>query len=178
MFNVRAMAQITTTPVRMFEQQTANRRSGESFRAEDDPFIRKIRNRQLSLGATHREAHVFALRRLGVDDPVVTVHWAPAATVDDQTGWQTVTEKIKNGVPRRQALIEAGYRQEQVDEWLSGADDTELQRRVDILAALADSAQKLGAAVALGVVTNEQAAALLTGALSDLELLAQAQEDG
>jgi hypothetical protein len=178
MFNVRAMAQITTTPLRMFDQQLGNRRSGESYRAEDDPFTRKVRNRQLSLGSTHREAHVFALRRLGVEDPVVTVHWAPAATVDDQTGWQTVTEKIKNGVPRRQALVEAGYRQEQVDGWLSGADDSELQRRVDILAALADSAQKLGAAVALGVVTNEQAGALLTGALSDLELLAQAQEDG
>jgi hypothetical protein len=32
--------------------------------------------------------------------------------------------------------------------------------------------------VTLGVVSNGQATALLTGALSDLELLAQAQEDG
>jgi hypothetical protein len=81
-------------------------------------------------------------------------------------------------VPRRQALIEAGYRAEQVDAWLAGVDDAELQRRVDILASLADSAQKLGSAATLGVLTNDQARALLSGAVEDLELLAQAQEEG
>ncbi|MFF1301152.1 hypothetical protein, partial [Streptomyces sp. NPDC058296] len=122
------------------------------------------------------EAMTFALRLLGFEDPVVDVRWTPAATVDDQAGWQTVTEKIKNGVPRKQALMETGYRQEQVDEWLDGADDAELQRRALILASLADSAQKLGAAAALGVVDSAQVSALLNGALSEVELLAGVQE--
>ena len=76
------------------------------------------------------------------------------------------------------ALMEAGYRAEQVDEWLTGVDDSELQRRVDILASLADSAQKLGSAAALGAVTSEQVSALMAGAIDDLELLATAQEEG
>jgi hypothetical protein len=175
MFNVRAMAQITTTPLSLFDPQ-GDAPSGESVRAKDAPFARKVGNRQLSFGATHREAFVFTLRQLGVENPVVTVHWTPAATVDDQEGWQTVGEKIRNGVPRKQALVETGYRQEQVDEWLDGADDAELQRRVTILAALADSAQKLGAAAALGVVDSGQVTALLNGVLSDVELLAGVQE--
>ncbi|GGW15758.1 hypothetical protein GCM10018980_51780 [Streptomyces capoamus] len=176
MFNVRAMAQICTTPLHLFDP-SGDQPTGQSVRAQDAPFTKKVGNRQLSYGATLREAVAFALRRLGVEDPVVTVHWRPAETVDDAEGWQTVQAKIAAGVPRRQALIEAGYRAEQVDAWLSGTDDAELQRRVDVLASLADSAQKLGAAAALGVITNEQVTALMTDAISDLEALAQAQEE-
>ncbi|MDX3230621.1 phage portal protein [Streptomyces sp. ME19-01-6] len=171
MFEVRAMAQITTTPLHLFDPQ-GEVPSGESIRAKEAPFVKKIRNRQMSFGATWREVFVFALNLLGIGDATVDVRWAPAATVEDQTGWQTATEKVKNGVPRRQVLLESGYREEQVDEWLEGVDDAELARRVDILATVADSAQKLGAAAALGVVTSEQVQALLTGALSDIELLA------
>jgi hypothetical protein len=107
----------------------------------------------------------------------VTVHWKPAETIDDAEGWQTVQAKIAAGVPRRQALIEVGYRAEQVDSWLAGTDDAELQRRVDVLASLADSAQKLGSAATLGVITSDQVTALLSGTIDDLEALAQAQEE-
>lgn len=175
-FNIRAMAQITDTPLRMFDPQS-NQRSGESYREEDGPFISKVEDRQTSYGAAVHEAFVFALRRLGIPDPVVSVDWVPAKSVTDAQGWQTVKAKIEAGVPRKQGLMEAGYRAEQVDEWLAGVDDAELQRRVDILASLADSAQKLGAAATLGVITAEQATGLLEGAVSDLEVLAQAQED-
>ncbi|MFE3031570.1 phage portal protein [Streptomyces canus] len=176
-FNVRAMAVICTTPLHLFDP-SGDQPSGQSVRAQDAPFTKKVSNRQLSYGATLREAFVFALRRLGFTDPVVTVHWKPAETIDDVEGWQTVAAKIAAGVPRRQALVEAGYRAEQVDAWLSGTDDAELQRRVDVLASLADSAQKLGAAAALGVITADQVTALMSGAIDDLEALAQAQEAG
>lgn len=174
--NVRAMAQITNTPLRLFDQQLSNRRSGESYRAEDDPFTRKVEFRQISFGATHREVFTFCLRMLGVENPVVTVRWTPAATVDDTAGWLIVTEKVKNGVPRKQALMETGYRSEQVDAWLAGADDAELQRRVEILSALATASQAFGAAAALGVVTTEQVTTLLSGALNDVEALAVVED--
>ncbi|WP_158691033.1 phage portal protein [Streptomyces sp. 351MFTsu5.1] len=176
LFNVRAMAQITDTPLRMFDPQS-NQRSGESYREEDGPFIAKVENRQTSYGASLHAAFTFALRRLGIDNPVITVGWVPAKSVTDTQGWQTVKAKIEAGVPRKQALMEAGYRAEQVDKWLAGVDDAELQRRVDILASLADSAQKIAAASALGAITEDQAKALLSGALSDLEVLAGAQEE-
>jgi hypothetical protein len=171
LFEVRAMAQITTTPLHLFDPQ-GEVPSGESIRAKEAPFVKKVRNRQLSFGATWRAVFTFALKLMGVEDAVVDVRWAPAATVEDQDGWQTATSKVANGVPRRQVLVEMGYREEQVEEWLEGVDDAELSRRVEILATLADSAQKLGAAVALGVVTTEQVQGLLNGALSEVELLA------
>lgn len=176
-FNVRAMAQITDTPLRMFDPQSSSHRSGVSFQEEDSPFISKIEDRQTGYGAETHAAFVFALRRLGIEDPVVTVDWVPARSVSSAEGWQTVKAKVDAGVPRRQALMEAGYRAEQVDSWLAGVDDAELQRRVDVLASLADSAQKLGTAKTLGVITEEQVAALMAGAIDDLEALATAQEE-
>lgn len=176
-FNVKAMAQITETPLRMFDPQSSGQRSGVSYQEEDSPFVSKIEDRQTGYGAETHAAFVFALRRLGIEDPVVTVDWVPARSVSSAEGWQTVKAKIDAGVPRRQALMEAGYRAEQVDAWLAGTDDAELQRRVDVLASLADSAQKLGSAAALGVITADQVTALLSGAIDDLEALAQVQED-
>lgn len=176
-FNIRAMAQITDTPLRMFDPESSRQRSGVSFQEEDSPFISKVENRQTSYGATLHEAFTFALRRFGIADPVVNVDWVPAKSVTDAQGWQTVEAKIRAGVPRKQALMEAGYRAEQVDAWLAGVDDSELQRRVDVLASLADSAQKLGSAATLGVLTSDQVTALLSGTIDDLELLAQAQEE-
>ncbi|MDH6448188.1 hypothetical protein M2155_000596 [Streptomyces sp. SAI-119] len=176
MFNVRAMAQITDTPLRMFDPQSSQR-SGESYREEDGPFVSKVENRQTSYGASLHAAFTFALRRLGIDNPVISVDWVPARSVSTAEGWQTVKAKIEAGVPRRQALMEAGYRAEQVDQWLAGVDDAELQRRVDILASLADSAQKLGSAATLGAITADQATQLMSGAIDDLELLANAQEE-
>ncbi|MEU1272990.1 phage portal protein [Streptomyces sp. NPDC005799] len=177
-FNIRAMAQITDTPLRMFDPESSRQRSGVSFQEEDGPYIAKVENRQTSYGASLHAAFVFALRRFGIPDPVVTIDWVPARSVSSVEGWQTVQAKIAAGVPRKQALMEAGYRAEQVDAWFPpGLDDAELQRRVEILAALATSAQQLGSAAALGVISNDQAQQLMTGAIDDLELLAQAQED-
>ncbi|MCQ8831768.1 phage portal protein [Streptomyces malaysiensis] len=171
-FYIRAMAQITKTPLSMFDTQTGQEISGESRRQKEAEFVHKIRHRQRLFGAEHRAMWVFILGLLGIPDAIVDIRWAPIATVEDKTGWETNGLKVRNGVPRRQVLLESGYREEQVDEWLEGVDDAELARRVDILATVADSAQKLGAAAALGVVTSEQVQALLTGALSDIELLA------
>jgi hypothetical protein len=42
---------------------------------------------------------------------------------------------------------------------------------VQVLSTFADSAQKLSAATALGVLPTEQVQQLLSGALSDIELL-------
>ncbi|RAJ70272.1 SPP1 Gp6-like portal protein [Streptomyces sp. Amel2xB2] len=175
-FYIRAMAQITTTPVTMFDDQTGQEISGESRRQKDAQFVKKIRNRQLSFGGTWRHLFTFVLKRLGFEAAVVDVRWAPPATVEDKTGWETTALKIANGVPRRQALLEAGYRDEQVDEWLSDVDEAELARRVAVLAALADSAQKLSAAAALGVVTTDQVQSLLGDVFADVENLGPAGE--
>lgn len=172
---VRALAHVTDTPAHMFDI-TGDAPSGESLRRKDSPLVDKVEDRQKLLGATGTSAFTFALRLLGFDDPVVDIRWKPAATVDDLQGWQVIAAKIAAGVPVAQALMEAGYRQEQVEAWLAETDEAELARRVGILATFATAAQQMGAAATLGVLAPERATALLEGTLSDIELLGQPAE--
>lgn len=166
---IKAMAQVTDTPMHIFDS-TGDRISGESRREANAPLIAKVQARQRSFGATHEDAFEFALRLLGYDDINVKVSWLPAEQVNDAEGWATVKAKIDAGVPRERALIEAGCPPELVEAWLANLDDdAELQRRVELLSVLGDAIQKLGSGVALGAVSQEQVATILDGVLTAAE---------
>jgi hypothetical protein len=172
---VRALAHVTDTPAHLFDI-TGDAPSGESLRRKEAPLVDKVEERQKLFGATWTAAFMFALRLLGFEDPVVDVRWAPAATVDDLQGWLVVKAKIDAGVPVAQALMEAGYRQEQVEAWLSESDEAELARRVQIIATFATAAQSLGTAATLGALTSEQVTGALSGTIDAIELLGQPEE--
>lgn len=175
---VKAMAQVTDTPMHIFDA-TGEQISGKSRREANGPLTEKVKARQRSFGATWKAAWAFALRLLGHEGVTVTIQWAAAETVSDAEGWLTVKAKIDAGVPREQALIEAGYPPEIVQAWLTDLDDdAELQRRVTLLGSLGDAIQKLGTGVQLGSVTAGQVTTLLdtvlgaTAALGTPELTA------
>ena len=166
---IKAMAQVTDTPMHLFDS-TGDRISGESRREANAPLIAKVQARQRSFGATHADAFEFALRLLGYEGVTVKVSWMPAEQVNDAEGWTTVRAKIDAGVPRERALVEAGYTPEIVNAWLANLDDdAELQRRVELLATLGDAIQKLGSGVALGAITEQQVAKILDGVLAAAE---------
>lgn len=162
MFNVRAMAQSTTTPLHLFDPQ-GDVPSGESLRAKEAPFTKKVRNRQLSFGGTWRDVYTFALRLLGFEEPVVDVRWAAASATDDRFGWLAAEQKTKLGVPQRQVLLEGGYTDDQVQAWLEEPTDdaTQLSHRLADLASFADSLQKIGSAVTLNALDAGQAQELI-----------------
>jgi hypothetical protein len=161
-FNMRAMAQCTTTPLHLFDP-SGKPPSGESVRAQDAPFTRKIGNRQVAYGGDWKDAYGFALHLLGFEDPQVDVRWHSAETVDDKEGWETSQKKGELGVPRRQLLLERGYSEDQVQAWLESPTDdaAELSRRLADLATLSDTLQKIGTAVTLGAIDQGQAQQLL-----------------
>jgi len=166
---IKAMSQVTDTPFTLFDS-TGDAISGEARQEAKAPLTAKVQARQRSFGATWAAAYGFALRLLGHDDVRVTVRWQPADQVTTAEGWATVQAKIDAGVPREQALIEAGYPPEIVKAWLANLDDdAELQRRVELLATLGDAIQKLGSGVALGAVTEQQVATILDGVLAAAE---------
>lgn len=163
---IKAMAQVTDTPMHIFDS-TGDRISGESRREANAPLIAKVQARQRSFGATHEAAFEFALRLLGYEDVTVTVAWMPAEQVNDAEGWATIKAKVDAGVPRERALVEAGYAPEIVKAWLTDLDDdAELQRRVELLVSLGDAIQKLGSGVALGAISEQQVATILDGVLA------------
>jgi hypothetical protein len=162
---IKAMSQVTDTPFTLFDS-TGDAISGQARQEAKAPLTAKIEARQRSFGATWADAYEFALRILGFDDVTVKIHWKPADQVTSADGWATIEAKIRNGVPREQALMEAGYPPEIVKAWLVNLDDdAELQRRVELLSSLGDAIQKLGTGVQLGAINEAQVAALLDSVL-------------
>lgn len=114
---VHAMAVITQTPMHFMDPIVSNV-SGESLRVIEAPFAKKVRNRQLSFGATWCDVFRFVLKLKGQASPAdVQIHWVPAATVNDLTTLQGQAIKDQLGVPPRQLLEEQGYTPEQLDSW-------------------------------------------------------------
>lgn len=162
---IKAMAQLTYTPMHMFDS-TGAAISGESRREANDQLNAKAEARQESFGATHADAFSFALRLMGWDDPTVTVQWRPVERVTDAQGWATVASKVAAGVPREQALVEAGCDRDQVKTWLAALDDdAELMRRAELLERIGSAVQALGTGVQLQAITAEQVTTLLDGIL-------------
>jgi hypothetical protein len=114
---IHAMAVVTQTPMHFLDPIVSNV-SGESLRVIEAPFAKKVRKRQLSLGAAWRDLWRFVLKVQGYEQAAPAhVNWVPAATVNDLTTLQAQLIKQQLGVPPRQLLEEQGYTPEQLDAW-------------------------------------------------------------
>lgn len=168
-FYIRALAQTTTTPLRYFYPPGAHPPSGESYRAEDTPLINKVKKREKSVSDEFQDMCAFAMEvatDIPAKDLAVEIKWAPAASIDDALGWETVVKKIEAGVPRRQALIEAGYTADQVDEWIKNNQDRATQHRdITDFAVFAAAAKNSADAAELNAINPESLALVLTGIL-------------
>lgn len=168
---VQAMAELTETPLYRFGSAFAQTPSGAALRAADAPTVNKAENRQSAYDAVWEDAFEFALMLLGFTDVKVSVAWKPAEQATDFEAWSVVQAKIAAGVPQRQALIETGYTEDQIDEWLGGeaAVQAKLTRKVDLLTSIAGALQQLGAAVTMNVLSEKQMQTLVSDLLGDTE---------
>lgn len=131
--------------------------SGESRKAANEPLYEKAGSRQDSYGPVMEDAYEFALQLLGVTDVTVDVKWKPLQVAVGLEDWNIIQAKIGNGVPVRQALIEAGYPEDEVDIWLVDETGADLVRRVALLNSIGTAIQAMSAGVAVGMVSPEQA---------------------
>jgi Phage portal protein, SPP1 Gp6-like len=154
--HIQAMAELTDTPRSAFVK-TTDIPSGASFREMDSPTVNKAQNRQERYGAELENALESALRMLGFDNIAVQIQWKPVRTVSDSEGWGVVGQKINLGVPVREALIETGYEPETVDQWIEDSEGADLGRRVALLNQIGTAVQTIGAGIALGVLSQEEA---------------------
>lgn len=157
-FYIRMMGQTTDTPLHIVDE-SRDEPSGEARRRKEAPLTEKVKDRQRFYAPVWEDALTFALRLAGFNDVKVTARYAPAEVVGDAEGWATVKAKMEAGVPMRIALMEAGYSKEQVDEWWPEDEGGEM--RTADLAVVAKVLAELSTAVSLGLVTAEEARAML-----------------
>ncbi len=164
-FYIRSMAVATGTPLFEFDLG-GGQPSGESRRRASARINNKARKIQRTLGRSHVELADLMLAVLGIDPAParVSVTWLPSETETDAEGIALVAAKISTGVPVAEALLEAGYTDEQVAAWYPTG---EVHTTPALVATLAEALQKLGQALTLGSVTESEIAAMLPGVLTE-----------
>jgi hypothetical protein len=161
-FFIRLMAQASDMPIHFFDPG-GDQPSGDSRRQAEGTLTKKVDYLELSFETTLSRLLTDALAILGVTVSRVDVRWTPSQTTDDLEGWQTCKAKIDAGVPVGQALQEAGYDKATVDGWLANNDEQDLKRRVALLGELAKALRDLGTGVGMGVISQEQIDAVMSG---------------
>lgn len=150
---IESMSTVTNTPMHAFNVGALP--SGESLRAAEAPLNKRVLGLERLFGGVLREMHEFILEFLGYDNAKVMVTWAPVATYDDVDVWNTVDAKVKAGVPAKVALMEAGYTDTQIEEWYPSNERPRIS--IEDIDTLATAAQKLAAAVNLGLMSPTEA---------------------
>jgi hypothetical protein len=225
----KAISSTTDTPLYKFQGLGGQVPSGEALKIIEAPLNARVENLHDLLGDTWSEALEFALLCLGYPDARVTVTWANPATTDlmdvwqlvelkvrmgvprdqafiqagvpeqqaqewaktyasdfalaqqeqgraemymaqaEAAKWNVVTAKISNGMPQREALISAGNKDTEVDQWLvDQADAFDMTRRIALLSQVSTAAQALGSAVTLGVMNADQVQQIIIGIMGDI----------
>jgi hypothetical protein len=101
-----------------------NAPSGLSLLITEGRLTKRVKSAQRDWGQEWREQQAYMLRLEGLKDVTaeeLEIAWAPAETRDETALLEALTLKMGLGLPKRQALIEAGYDEDDVDEWLDAA---------------------------------------------------------
>lgn len=108
------IARVSRTPIHYLLMQ-GQMPSGESLKTAEEPFVRKVRDRQLAFGDVWEDALGFALRVQGetVGGQLETL-WEDAAPRAEKEHLESLQLKQGLGVSENQLLLEAGYTDDQV----------------------------------------------------------------
>lgn len=159
-FFLRLMAVASDMPLHFYDPG-GDQPSGDARRTAEGTLVKKIQWLQLSFESTWSALGVAVLKMLGYEAGRVHVTWAPAAQNDDLDAWQTAKAKLDAGVPVRQVLMEMGYTDEQVDEWLTQSDEQQLSQKVQLAGQMAGMLRDFGTASQLGTVSPDSVQQML-----------------
>lgn len=149
---VRVMAVATGIPLFEFDLK-GDQPSGESRRRAMTRSLKKAKRVRRALGTFLEGLAETTLAVLGREGQRATATFYPIETSTDKEGIELVGLKIKNGVPVRVALLEAGYTDDQVNAWWP---EKAPSVTIDMLTTLGSALAQLGTAKTLGVITDEE----------------------
>lgn len=153
---VRGMAVACGVPLFEFDMN-GEQPSGEARRRAEGRANRKASSVKRQAGAFFRQIGDTVLGLVGVTGTVAAT-FNPSETSTDKEGLELVSAKVKAGVPLRQALLEAGYTDEQVNLWYP---KSRAAVSPEVLGMIATALASLGTAKTLGVLTDEALAEML-----------------
>lgn len=154
---VRVMAVACGIPLFEFDLN-GDQPSGESRRRAMARALTKAKRVRRNAGGFLEQLAETTIALLNLTASKAKATFYPIETSTDKEGIELVGLKIKNGVPVRVALLEAGYTDTQVDEWWP---EKAPSVTIDMLTTLGSALAQLGTAKTLGVIDDAELADML-----------------
>jgi hypothetical protein len=164
---IRSIAELCGIPLDRFTGYSTPP-SGQSRRIGNEVLYDKAGLRRRRYQGTLADAYEFALRLMGFGELQVLIKWEPMDVAVGPEDWAVISQKIANGVPSQQALVEAGYAEDEVKQWLLDQGGQDLIRRVALLNQIGTAVQALAAGVGVGIISREQTADLFARVLGEI----------
>lgn len=114
-------AAVSGTPLYYFMQTGANfPQSGESYRRAETRFVCKVRDRQEAFGNVWEDVMAFALQIENRGQKAIRLftEWEDAGRLTEKEELENLLMKQALGIPEKQILIEAGYGEGEIDQWM------------------------------------------------------------
>lgn len=118
---VRLMAQITGTPLHYFDP-SGTTPSGESLKVAMSPLLNRRKNIQSWAESTLKKMYTHILKLFGYEVETIEILWAGdnddifgLSSSEEMQKWQIIEQKRVAGLPFRFCLLEAGYKESEVD---------------------------------------------------------------
>lgn len=118
---IKMLSVICSTPMHEFDS-TGDAISGASRKKTNESFFAKVDAMEMSLGITWGQLMVDVLDYMGVFVERVDVVWRPLEPAETQEDWQILNLKKELGIPLEVLFVEAGYSEEQAEEWAAKAE--------------------------------------------------------
>ena len=118
---------------------TGSAPSGLSLLVAEGAQVKRVRQAQDEGGMVLREQAAYMLTLAGMPCTAgdLAIEWQPPQTRDDQALLEVLSLKVALGLPKGQALIEAGYDPDRVAEWVADAAvqaEADAARQADMMA--------------------------------------------
>lgn len=112
------MANATRTPLHYFKTAGMAFPSGVALKIADGPLASKVKNRQVTWGNIWEDVVTLGLLMQGVAVEGLNCVWADTQPHDDEVELKNLETKKRLGVSQKQVLREAGYTDEQIEQFL------------------------------------------------------------
>jgi hypothetical protein len=131
-------ARVSGTPFHYLMLVGGDWPSGEAMKTAETRFLSRVRDRMVAYGNTWEDAMRFALAVEGVEVEGLrlSVRWRDPAPRSEREIVETVALKTQIGLPKRQALIELGYAEAEVEAFLQEGAAEAQAAGVELLRAL------------------------------------------
>lgn len=139
------MAIATRTPLHYFKAAQTEFPSGEALKTADAPLASKLKRRKVVWGNVWEDVMSLALRMAGVTSDGLNCVWANTEPRNQESELKVLEGKKRLGVSQRQVLREAGYTDEQIEQFLEENQVNAEQFGEQLLTAFERDAQVNGA---------------------------------